>query len=223
MKVTLDPAQTGFWEAETVTLTVTLVFSVMVIVFEVAGFPMGQETLEFSTHDTISPLAGMYEYTGKLAPTLPPFTFHWYWGEVPSFVGDAVKVMVAPWQKGFAEAVVETLTARTGLTTMMMELDVSGLFMMQGVIEEVRMQRTTSLFIGIKENELEFPPALTPLTCHRNVGLLPSLTAIAVKATGVPEQTFVEGVLIVTLTDGLAVTSTGKSVGDCDEHPLASV
>jgi len=44
--------------------------------------------------------------------------------------------------------VIETLTGRIGFTTIVMAFEVSGLFMMQGVIEEVRMQVTISLFAG---------------------------------------------------------------------------
>jgi len=58
VNVTDVPAQTGFREGAMETLTVTLVFSAIVIVFETAGFPVGQGILEFSRQDTISPLAG---------------------------------------------------------------------------------------------------------------------------------------------------------------------
>jgi hypothetical protein len=61
VKVTAIPAQTGFTEAVIETLTTTLLSSIIVIVFEVAGFPVGQGTLEFNTQETLSPFAGMYE------------------------------------------------------------------------------------------------------------------------------------------------------------------
>jgi hypothetical protein len=42
--------------------------------------------------------------------TATPFTFHCQAGVVPPFVGVAVQVTLVPWQTGFAEAVIETLT-----------------------------------------------------------------------------------------------------------------
>ena len=53
------PLQTEFCEGAMETLTATFVFSTIVIEFDVAGFPVGQGTLEFRTHETTSPLAGM--------------------------------------------------------------------------------------------------------------------------------------------------------------------
>ena len=44
------------------------------------------------------------------ADTLVPFTFHWYAGVVPPFVGVAVKVTLVPWHTGLAEAAIEMLT-----------------------------------------------------------------------------------------------------------------
>jgi hypothetical protein len=64
-------------------------------------------------------------------------------------VGVAVRVTVDPWQKGFDEALIETLTARIGFTTIVIVLEVSGLFMIQPVIEEVKIHLTRSLFKGI--------------------------------------------------------------------------
>ena len=59
--VTEVPAQTGFAEAPTETLTGSSGFTVMVTIFEVAGLPDGQDALEVSTHTTASLPAGMYE------------------------------------------------------------------------------------------------------------------------------------------------------------------
>ena len=59
--VTDVPLHTGFAEDEIVTLTTTLVFSTIVILFDVAGFPVGQAILECITHETTSPLFGEKE------------------------------------------------------------------------------------------------------------------------------------------------------------------
>ena len=56
---TVVPLQTEFCDGAIVKLTVTLVFSVIVIEFEVAGFPVGQGTLEFRIQVTTSPLVGI--------------------------------------------------------------------------------------------------------------------------------------------------------------------
>ena len=77
MNVTDVPAQTGFDDGEIVTLTITLVFSTIVMAFDVAGFPVGHGILEFKTQETTSPLLGTNEYTGLSGPAFPPFTFHW--------------------------------------------------------------------------------------------------------------------------------------------------
>ena len=57
--------------------------------------------------------------------------------------------MVDPWQNGFSEAFIVTLTGRMGFTTMVIVLDVSGLFKMHPVIEEVNMHLTKSLLNGV--------------------------------------------------------------------------
>jgi hypothetical protein len=59
--VTDVPLHTGFADGEIEILTVTLVFSTIVMAFDVAGFPVGQGILEFKTQETTSPLLGTYE------------------------------------------------------------------------------------------------------------------------------------------------------------------
>jgi len=57
VKVTLVPAQTGFAEATMLTLAVKTGFTVMVMVFEVAGLPLTQVAFEVITQETVFPLA----------------------------------------------------------------------------------------------------------------------------------------------------------------------
>ena len=59
-----------------------------------------------------------------------------------------MKVTDPPIQKGFDEAEMETLTGKFGLTVIVIEFDVAGLFDIQIVLEEVRVQVTKSLFNG---------------------------------------------------------------------------
>jgi hypothetical protein len=58
VKVTEVPAQTGFAEGVTDTLTGSSGFTPMVTAFEVAGLPVGQEALDESTQITASLLIG---------------------------------------------------------------------------------------------------------------------------------------------------------------------
>ena len=63
----------------------------------------------------------------------------------------AVKVTELPMQNGFDEAEIKMLTGRLGLTVIVIEFEVAGLFDVQIVFEEVRVQVTKSLFNGIYE------------------------------------------------------------------------
>jgi hypothetical protein len=90
LKVTGVPSQTGFAEGEMLIPTVDVGFTVMVTVFDVAGFPVVHARFEVTTQLTISLVTGAYVYTALLVPTLVPFTFHWYTGEVPPLTGVAV-------------------------------------------------------------------------------------------------------------------------------------
>jgi hypothetical protein len=64
-------------------------------------------------------------------------------------VGVAVNVTGLPWQQGFADAAMEIVTGSIGFTTMVIPLEVAGLFDMHSVSEEVKIQVTTSLFTGV--------------------------------------------------------------------------
>jgi len=57
VKVTLVPAQIGFSEATMLTLAGNTGFTVMVMVFEVAGLPVAQGAFEVITQETVFPLA----------------------------------------------------------------------------------------------------------------------------------------------------------------------
>ena len=76
VKETNVPAQTGFPDEEIVMDTGKLGLTDMVIVLEVAGFPLAQAAFEVSLQVMTSPLSGLYEYTGLLVPTIVPLTFH---------------------------------------------------------------------------------------------------------------------------------------------------
>jgi hypothetical protein len=60
-KVTEVPEHTGLVDAAIETLTGKFGFTVMVTVFEIAGFPVGQVALDVKTQETASPLTGTNE------------------------------------------------------------------------------------------------------------------------------------------------------------------
>ena len=57
VKVTLVPAQIGFAEATMLTLAGKTGFTVMIMIFEVAGLPLTQVAFEVITQETVFPLA----------------------------------------------------------------------------------------------------------------------------------------------------------------------
>ena len=59
INVTVVPAQTGFWDAVTETLTGNIGFTVIVTGVDVAGLPVGQVTFEVITQVITSLLTGV--------------------------------------------------------------------------------------------------------------------------------------------------------------------
>jgi len=70
------PEQTVLPVDEIEMLTGWFGLTIIVTVFEVAGFPLAQGALEVSLQVTRSPLSGVYENEGELVPEMTPFTFH---------------------------------------------------------------------------------------------------------------------------------------------------
>jgi hypothetical protein len=60
-----------------VNVTTGEVATFMVIVLDVAGFPMGQTMFDVRMHKIWSPDTGLYVYTDVFVPALTPLTFHW--------------------------------------------------------------------------------------------------------------------------------------------------
>ncbi len=98
MKITLSPAQIGFTDAAIVKLADKIGFTVIVIVFDVAGLPDKQGVaFEVKTQEIMFPFANAeLMYVAEFVPTFVPFNFHWYKGEFPPFVGVAVNVTALP-------------------------------------------------------------------------------------------------------------------------------
>ncbi len=78
VKVTAVPEQTGLAELPIKTLTGIVGFTIMLMSFEVAGFPMAHELMpDVRMQLTTSLFAGIKEYEELFTPTFVPFTFHW--------------------------------------------------------------------------------------------------------------------------------------------------
>ena len=77
VKVTETPAQTGLEDAEILTLTGKFALTFMVIIFDVAGFPVGQIAFDVKIKVMISPFASAASvYVVEEVPTFVPFFFH---------------------------------------------------------------------------------------------------------------------------------------------------
>ena len=76
IQVTGNPEQTGFGDAVMLTETGRSGLTVMLIVFDVAGLPVGQVAVEFKMHETRSPFTDMYDIVDAFGQTPPPLTRH---------------------------------------------------------------------------------------------------------------------------------------------------
>ena len=77
MNVTLVPEHIVAADAEILTLTGSIGFTVIVTVFEVAGLPVAQVALDVITQVTVFPLARVpLVYVVLLIPTFEPLSFH---------------------------------------------------------------------------------------------------------------------------------------------------
>jgi len=115
--VTGNPEQSGLAEATIETVTGIPEPTTIVIMFEVAGLPVAQNTLEVRTHFTWSLLTGsMYSWHCWFLHSLhSPATDMM----VPAaLVGVAVNVTGELVHSGLAEATIETLTGKLALIDM---------------------------------------------------------------------------------------------------------
>ena len=79
-----------------------------------------------------------------------PFTFHWYNGVVPPFIGVAVNVTEVPLHMGLDVAFIATLTGELLFSTIVILFDVAGFPVGQAILEFIT-QETTSPLLGEKE------------------------------------------------------------------------
>ena len=77
VNVTFVAAQIVVKLADITTLTGRLGFTVIVMVFDVAGLPVAHVALDVNTHVTSCPFVNVVvEKVGLFVPTFAPFTFH---------------------------------------------------------------------------------------------------------------------------------------------------
>jgi len=120
VKVTLVPAHIVLpGAAAIVTLTGKFGFTVIVIVFDVAGLPVAQVALEVSCTLIASPFTKVDDtYVTPVSPLIgvAPL-YHWYVGAPPPLVGVAVKVTLVPAQIVLpGAAAIVTLTGKFAFT-----------------------------------------------------------------------------------------------------------
>ena len=84
---------------------------------------------------------------GLFVPALTPFTFHWYAGARPPFVGVAVKATAVPAQISLEDGETETLTGSKGLTVIVTVFELAG-FPVGQVAFDVSTQVTVLLLAG---------------------------------------------------------------------------
>jgi hypothetical protein len=120
----------------------------MIISDELAGLPVTQARSEVMIHLTLSLFAGLYVNMCEFVPVFTPFTFHWYVGVVPPFIGVAVKVMDEPGQKGLDEAAIVIPAGKPVFSIIVIVFDVAGLPSGHAILE-FNTQVTKSPFTGL--------------------------------------------------------------------------
>ena len=117
------------------------VFTVIVMVVEEAGLPVGQVTFDVSTQYTgMLPLAKLLVVYVEvvLFCTEEPLTYQLYEGDVPPLVGVVVKVTLVPEhivEEGLTEPL--TLTALFAFTVIVIVLEDAGLPVAQVIFEVI--------------------------------------------------------------------------------------
>jgi hypothetical protein len=178
---------------------VTLGATVIVTVLPEADAGEAQAAFEVITTVTWSLLARVeLLYEAELVPTLPPFSFHWYEGEAPPFVGVAVNVTSVPAHTEDAEAPTTTAGVTALLIVIVTAFEVAVATDAQAAFE-VSTQVTTSLLAKVVDAYVVLlVPTLLPFTFHWYEGVAPPLVGVAVNVTLAPAHTDVADALMLT-------------------------
>ena len=210
-------------DAATDTDGVTFAFTTIEIPVLVAVAGDGHVALLVITTVTTSALAKVVVVNVALfVPALVPFTFHWYAGAAPPFVGVAVNVALLPAQIVVADAVTETDGVTNAFTVMVIPVLVAVAGEGQVALLVITTV-TTSLLASVVEVKVAlFVPAFVPFTFHWYAGAAPPFVGVAVNVTLVPEQIVVADAETETdgVTKAFTVTATGPRYAT---QPKASV
>ena len=145
VKVTEVPAQTLVLLVLMLTVLGEALFTVIVILFELAVVLVAHAALVVNIHDTIAPLVKLVVLKVLLfVPALAPLTFHWYTGVEPPLLGVAVKVTDWPVQI----VVVDAAMTSAGVTALETDIVIAFEDALAGLEqgdEEVTTQLITSL------------------------------------------------------------------------------
>jgi hypothetical protein len=204
---TLPPAQILVALAATLTVGVTIAVTTVVKAFEVAVSGVLQPAFEVITTRTTSALFKVVVLKlGESVPAFVPFTFHWYEGAVPPFVGTAVNVTLVPAHIVPALDAMLTVGAIAAFTVICTAFELALAEVKQAAFE-VKRTVTISLFNKLVVVKVAlFVPADKPFTAHWYTGVVPPLVGVAVKVTLVPAQIVV--LLAAMLTVGVPAAFT---------------
>ncbi len=121
------------------------------------------------------------------------------------------------------DAAMVTLTGLSGFTVMVIAFEVAGLPVAH-VAFEVTTQVTTSALLSVLLVKTGlFDPTEVALTYHAYTGVVPPLTAVAVKVTGVPSQMVPAGEAAMLMLTGCSGATSMTTVFDVAGLPVAHV
>jgi hypothetical protein len=151
------------------TLGVTLGFTVVVIPELVAVVVAKQVSFDVNTQVTTSLFANVVVVNVEaFVPAFEPFTFHWYVGVVPPFVGVAVNVTLSPAQIVLSASLdaILTLGVRFVFTVVVIPVLVAVVGLAH-VAFDVNTQVTTSPLANVAFVNVDtFVPTLPPFNFH---------------------------------------------------------
>jgi hypothetical protein len=141
--------------------------TIIVMALDVTVVVETQVAFDVITQVTTSPFTNEDVVNEELfVPAFVPFTFHWYAGVVPPFVGVAVKVTAVPLQILVADALMATTGVAFDPTEIVIALDVSLLGTAHPALD-VNTHFTTSLFNKAVVAYVElFVPTTAPFFNH---------------------------------------------------------
>lgn len=126
VNVTLWPVQTLVDDAAILTAGTTLLLTVMLMLFELTVVVPAHGLVDVNSQVTTAPLLNAVVLKDdELVPAGVPFTFHWYEGEEPALVTEALNVTEAPAQTVVLPVEMVTVAADNEFTVIDRAFDVT--------------------------------------------------------------------------------------------------